>query len=165
MLFTVIIVCHLDKQCLSPDRKVSFRRLRTASRILNKCFLGAHYQENLDRDSEAQQPDGVKIVELGPPERETGTGKSNSQQLEWSAKIVPGTEAQGQAELRQERRGHHQGIRYQVRLAGNRHCVEHAVSLVCTGDWYLKSFFPDSGLFWELNLLLRAQWARKKPVW
>lgn len=64
---------------------------------------------------------------------------------------------QRQAELWQERRGHHQGIRYQVRLAGNRHCVEHAVSLVCTGDWYLKSFFPDSGLFWELNLLLRAQ--------
>lgn len=158
MLFAVITVCRLDNRCLSPDQKVSFRRLRTASGIPNKGFLGAHHQESLARESGAQHHKRLS-GRSGAPSREGRTGKSNSQ----TANIVLGTEAQGQAELPQERRGHHKGIRYQAWLAGNKTQCWPCWLPGLHGWVVLKDLFRRSfGLFWELNLLLRGQWAREK---
>ena len=56
---------HLDNQCLPIDRKVSLLRLRTASRILNKCFLGVYNQESLARDSETQVVVWNEAVQFG----------------------------------------------------------------------------------------------------
>lgn len=56
---------HLDNQCLPINRKVSLLRLRTASRILNKCFLEVYNQESLARDSETQVVVWNEAVQFG----------------------------------------------------------------------------------------------------
>ena len=56
---------HLDSQCLPINRIVSLLRLRTASRILNKWFLGVYNQESLARDSETQVVVWNEVVQFG----------------------------------------------------------------------------------------------------